>query len=132
MPVQANIKVHPTWFRRFGAIWTPSVVVLDAGGVERWRVEGYLPKREFHAQLMMALARISAMQKRWPDAEQRYGEVVDHFADTTAAAEALYWRAVSAYRRTTDHGVLTAMAKEMAARHPHSSWALKASVWNGQ
>jgi hypothetical protein len=116
-------------FRRFNALWTPTVIILDPAGNERWRVEGFLPRREFHAQLEMGLARIVAIRKRWADAEPLYAHIVETFGDTHVAAEALYWRGISAYQVTREHATLERMAIELTSRFPQSEWALKASVW---
>lgn len=131
MPFQANVNdpAERTAFRRFGAIWSPSIVILDAEGVERYRIEGFLPAREFHAQLHMALARIVAMRKRWAAAEPLYARIVEEFGDTGAAPEALYWRGVSAYQGRRDHTALVTMAIEMKQKYPASEWAIKAGVW---
>ena len=116
-------------FRRFAAIWTPSVIVLDFDGAERWRIEGYLPRDEFFAQLKMALARLRASRKRWADAEPCYARVIEEHPGTTAVPEAIYWRGISQYRQTNDHAVLEALAQELSAQHPESVWTIKASVW---
>ncbi|HYO79380.1 MAG TPA: hypothetical protein VE010_23140 [Thermoanaerobaculia bacterium] len=131
IPFQANIHDHAqrTAFRRFGALWTPSVLILDADGVERFRIEGFLPKREFHAHLAMALARLVTARKRWADAEPHYARIVEEFADTTVVPEALYWRGVSAYQGRRDHVALETMATEITARFPGNVWAIKAAVW---
>jgi hypothetical protein len=129
IPVESHIKEHPVNFHRFDAAWTPTVLVMDSDGKERWRIEGYLTTREFRAQLEVALARLAFMRKRWADAEQRYGQVVERYGDTAAAPEAVYWRGVSRYKATSDHTVLGAVAKELQSRYPQSVWAQKASVW---
>jgi hypothetical protein len=129
VPVEAHIKEHPAWFKRFGAIWTPTVLVLDSDGAERWRIEGYLPKNELRAQLEMALARIAATHKKWSDAEQRYAAVVDHYGETSVVPEALYWRDVARYNQSHDHVPLQSVARELRDRYPDSIWAQKASVW---
>jgi hypothetical protein len=128
--VEAHIKEHPAYFHRFGALWTPTVLVLDANGMERLRIEGYLPKTEFRAQLEMGLARVAFMQKQWADAERRYAEVVERYPDSKVAPEALYWRGVSHYKRTNDHTVLGETANTFAEKYQDSVWALKASVWS--
>ena len=51
IPVKIHVKEQPATFKRFGAQWTPTLVVLDPDGTERYRFEGYLPAREFLAQL---------------------------------------------------------------------------------
>ena len=106
------------------------MLILDPQGEERWRVEGYLPKKEFRAQLEMGLARIDFMRKRWDEAEQRYARVVEDYGDTVAAPEAVYWRGVSKYKRTNDHTVLGEVAEQLTQKYGESVWAQKASVWS--
>lgn len=130
MPVSIHIKEQPVLFRRFGAIWTPTVLIYDADGAERWRIEGYLSRPEFHAQLQMGLGRIAAMRKHWKDSEELYNRVVEEHAGTTAVPEAIYWRGVSRYRQTNDHETLAEVEKELRP-YADSVWAIKASVWKG-
>jgi outer membrane protein assembly factor BamD (BamD/ComL family) len=111
-------------------VWTPTALILDSDGKERWRVEGYLPKDEFRAQLEMGLARIAFMHKQWADAEQRYSQVIGRYPDTAAAPEAVYWRGVAQYKRTNDHTVLGGVAEQLTQGYPDSAWAQKASVWS--
>lgn len=127
--MEAHIKEHPAYFHRFDAVWTPTVLVMDSDGVERWRIEGYLPKNEFRAQLEMGLARVAFMHKQWAEAEQRYAQVVARYPDTIAAPEAVYWRGVCRYKGTNDHTALGKVAKELMQKYQGSEWALKASVW---
>ena len=50
--------------------------MLDENGKERHRIEGYLPKDEFAAQLLLGLARVAFMQKKWVDSEKLYDEIL--------------------------------------------------------
>jgi hypothetical protein len=131
VPLGAHIKEHPAWFKRFDAIWTPTILVMDADGHERWRIEGYLPKDEFRAQLEMGLARVDATQKKWDAAGRRYAHVAEAYPNAKVAPEALYWRDVSTYNATHDHVPLQNVAKELRERYPDSEWTMKASVWGG-
>ncbi len=131
LPLESHIKEHPAWFHRFDATWTPTVLVLDPKGNERHRIEGYLPKNEFQAQLDMGLARIAFKDKKWADAERIYGEVLDKYPETSSAPEARYWRAVSRYKATNDHTVLAQVAQELHQKSPESVWAKKAIPWLG-
>ena len=106
------------------------MLIIESSGKERWRIEGYLPKNEFRAQLELGLARISFMEKQWADAEQKYDQVIERYAETAAAPEAVYWRGVSQYKRTNDHTVLGGVAEELGEKYPESVWAQKASVWS--
>ena len=130
MPVEAHIKEHPAYFHRFGAVWTPTVLILDSDGTERLRVEGYLPRDEFRAQLEMGLARVAFMRKQWAEAERRYADVVERHPDSKVAPEAVYWRGVSRYKQTNDHTVLGEVPDQLNEKYPDSVWALKASVWS--
>jgi hypothetical protein len=81
----ADIKKHPAYFHRFDVLWTPTVLILDANGIERERSEGYLPNNEFRARLEMGLARIVFMYKLWGEAERCYDQVAERYSNTTAA-----------------------------------------------
>ena len=104
---------------------------MDPEGRERWRVEGYLPRRDFRVELEMGLARVAVMAKRWEDAQARYQRIVDEYGDARRAPEALYWRYTSEYSRTHDHHVLQEAWRQLHERYPGSEEAVKASVWAG-
>lgn len=110
-------------------LWTPTALIIDPQGKERFRVEGYLPKSEFRAQLELGLARIAFMTKQWAEAERKYAEVAERYPKTGAAPEAVYWRGVSHYKGTNDHTVLGEVAKELKANYPETISTLKSSVW---
>jgi hypothetical protein len=55
--------------------------------------------------------------------------VVENYADTTSAPEAIYWKAVCNYKRTNDHTVLGDVPKQLQEKYPTSVWALKAIPW---
>ena len=129
MPLEAHIKEHPAWFHRFDAVWTPTILVMDSDGVERSRVEGYLPKNWFRAHLEMGLARVAFMHKKWSEAEKAYAGVAEHHADTAMAPEAIYWRGVSHYKATNDHIVLGEVAAELKQKYPDTEWTLKSLPW---
>ena len=125
--MQAHIKERGPLFHRFGVLWTPTVLFLDPSGVERRRMEGYLPRDAFFGELYLGLARVSFMRKDWAEAERVYDEVVSRLPDSAAAPEAMYWRAVSRYKRTNDHIPLQEVAKQL--KGTDAMWASKASVW---
>jgi TolA-binding protein len=98
--------------------------------VERLRIEGYLPREEFRAQLEMGLARVAFMRKQWAEAGRRYAQVVERYPDSKVAPEAVYWRGVSRYKATNDHTVLGEVPEQLKEQYADSVWALKASVWS--
>jgi TolA-binding protein len=132
LPVKAHIKEHPSWFHRFEAVWTPTVLLLDSEGKERARLEGYLPNEDFKAALEWGLGRIAFVHKKYDDAERWYGDVVTRFGRSHSAPGAMYWRAVARYKATHDHTVLGKVAEELRSTYPSSEWASKAIPWLAQ
>ena len=130
IPVKIHIKEQRPTFQRFRAEWTPTQIVLDLEGVERHRVEGYLPVEDFLAQLELGLAKVALGLKRYDDAERRFLAVFEKYPRTPAAPEARYWAGVSAYKAKGSGDPLRATAKALQERYPESEWARKASVWD--
>lgn len=82
---------------RFSAQWTPTILILDPDGVERHRIEGFLPADDFLAQLMLGLGHAAFKREDWKEAERRFREVLERFPDGETAPEALYWAGVARY-----------------------------------
>ena len=102
---------------------------MDPKGVERQRIEGYLPKEWFRARLEMGIARVAFMHKKFADAQKQYTEIADRYSNLALAAEASYWRAVSQYKATNDHAALGEAANELAEKFPDDEWRLKSLPW---
>jgi hypothetical protein len=131
IPVKIHIKENAAGFERFGAQWTPTIIINDPGGAERYRFEGYLPVDEFLAQLQLGLAKVAFTNNDFGKAEQLYREIVERFRSSAAAPDALYWAGVSKYKRTNDGGALKDTARAFQSRYADSQWAKKASAWAG-
>lgn len=117
------------WMERFGAEWTPTTLLLDSNGVERHRIEGFLPAPDFAAQILLGMAHAARTAGDFAGAERRYGEVLEKLPDSDAAAEAQYWKGVSRYKATNDASALADTARAFQSRYADSPWAKKASVW---
>lgn len=128
VPVRAHVKDQQDVFERFGAQWTPAVLIVDPPETERHRFEGFLPKEDYLAQLRLGLAHAARARGEFSDAEKRYREVADGGSDEVAA-EALYWAGVSRYKATDDAAALGDTAKAFQSRFTDSPWAKKSSVW---
>lgn len=133
IPARVHVKDDSALFQKYGekynAQWTPTILMLDPGGEEHHRIEGFLPADEFLAQLMLGRAQIAFAQQKWDEAERRFREIVDKFPDTDAAPEALYWAGVAPYKGTNDAAALKRTADAFKDRYQDTSWAKKASVW---
>jgi hypothetical protein len=126
---RAHIKEQPQAFERFGAQWTPTILILDPGGKEQHRIEGFLPAPDFLAQLRLGLAHAAKARGDWAAAARLYGELAQQNSPSEVAAEALYWAGVAQYKATGDPSSLAATARNFESRFSESPWAKKASVW---
>ena len=124
-----HIKENAKNFHRFDAVWTPTVVVMDADDKERWRLEGYLPKDDFRTFLEMGLARVAFIKKGWADAERRYTAVIDNQPDSYYAPQAVYYRGVSRYSASHDAAELAKTGKVLTEQYPGNEWQLRSIPW---
>jgi hypothetical protein len=135
IPVRVHVREQKDDFKRlgerYGAQWTPTILVLDSAGEERHRIEGFLPTEDFLAQLSLGLAHSAFKRGDHAEAEQRFRDVVDSYPGTDAAAEALYWAGVAKYKASGDAAALKETARQFGERYKDTSWAKKASVWRG-
>lgn len=104
-------------------------MILDPNGEERWRLEGYLPKNEFRADLEMGLARLAFIRKDWADAAQRFAKIAEEHPDSKFAPQAVYYAGVSRYSGSHDGGELASTAKELGEKYPGTEWQLRSLPW---
>ena len=133
LPVRIHVREHPELWKavgeRFGVQWTPTILVVDASGEERHRIEGFLPVDDVLAQLQFGLARSAFGNGRFTDAEKLFLAVAEKYPNSEAAPEALYWAGVARYKASGDAAALADTARAFRDRYQQSSWAKKASVW---
>ena len=135
IPVRIHVKEDAEAWKTvgtdLGVQWTPTILITDHGGVERHRIEGFLPAEDFLAQLALGLAKAAFSHGDFTDAEKRFRSVVEAHPKTETAPEALYWAGVSRYKGTNDPTALKDTARAFTERYQESSWAKKSSVWKG-
>ncbi len=133
IPIRVHVKdpdnAYARMSERLNAHWTPTVLILDEDGIERHRIEGFLPVDEFLAQLKLGLAKTAFQRGSFDDAERRFREIVAEHSNSEPAPEALYWAGVSRYKGKGDAAALADTARAFTTRYADSSWAKKASVW---
>ena len=104
-------------------------MVMDPSGEERWRLEGYLPREEFHAYLELGLARVAFMKKDWAAAEKHFSSVLEQYPDSKFAPEAIYYKGVSRYSASHDSAELANTASTLAEKFPGNEWQLRSLPW---
>ena len=135
IPVRVHVKDNRDEFQRLGAKydaqWTPTVLIVDADGQQRHRIEGFLPADDFLSQLGLGSAKAAFSAGDYQRAERLFEDVLTSHPRTEAAPEAQYWSGVSRYKATNDPSALGATYKKFQERYSDSTWAKKASVWKG-
>ncbi len=135
LPALIHARDHREDYKRFGerygVQWTPTILLLDPGGTERHRIEGFLPADDFLAQLMLGLAQAAFKREEWGDAERRFREVVERFPESDAAPEAQYWAGVARYKGCGNHDDLAAGWAKRRGRYPTSPWRVKQFFMEG-
>ncbi len=129
MPVKNHVKENPEGFQRFGAQWTPTVIIADPKGTERYRFEGFLPVDEFLPQVEFGLAKEQFAAGDFTRAEALFRKIVHEQPNSDVAPEALYWAGVSKYKGSGDAKALGQTAAAFESQYQGSVWAKKASIW---
>lgn len=133
VPVRIHVRENADEWKRLGAKygvqWTPTILIVDGDGEERYRIEGFLPVEEFLGQLALGRAHAAFRRQEYTEAEPLFRKVVDEYSQSEAAPEALYWAGVSKYRASNDPGALKATAEAFNTQYSDSLWAKKAAVW---
>ena len=133
VPLRVHVRENAEAWRelsaRYDVQWTPTILLVDADGIERHRIEGFLPVDDFMSQLALGEAHAAFKRKDYTTAEPLFRGVADRFGQSDAASEALYWAGVSKYRAVNDPRALADAAALLRERYPSSTWTTKASVW---
>jgi len=129
IPVKIHIKERPQDFGRFKAEWTPTLILSEADGTERFRFSGFLPENDFLAQLQLGLAKAAFSRGKFEEAQRGFDAVASQYPQSDAAPEAVYWSAVSQYKATGKPEPLQQGGKRLKEKYPQSEWAKKSSVW---
>jgi hypothetical protein len=133
LAARVHVKDQAADFKRFGAAygaqWTPTILMLDPGGVERHRIEGFLPLDDFLSEVWLGLGHIAFHAGAFKDAEGRFEEVLRRLPSSEGAPASQYWAGVSRYKASGDPNDLKATAAAFKKRYQESVWAKKASVW---
>jgi hypothetical protein len=133
IPIRVHVRdpdgLYARVSERLNVHWTPTTLMLDQDGVERHRIEGFLPVDDFLASLKLGLAKSAFQRGSFDEAARWFGEVVAEHPQSEPAPEALYWAGVSRYKGNGDASALAETARAFEGTYADSVWAKKASVW---
>jgi hypothetical protein len=127
VPVQVNTleEASKPTIERFRQVWTPDLRILDAGGLELSRWQGYLPPFEFVPRLLCGLGEARLRSRDEPGAAESYDEALRRFPTALCAPEAQYFLGVARYKASHRADDLLGAWQQLRARYPQSEWRLK-------
>jgi thioredoxin-related protein len=128
VPIRVPFDAKPL-SEQFNVVWTPTLVLLDQDGKEHHRTTGFLPPEELIPSLLLGIGKLHFDKKRLEDAISRFDELLAQYAHSHAAAEAVYYRAVSRYKATNKAEPLKEAYQELQANYPSSEWAQRAAPY---
>lgn len=129
VPVQIDNSqdVNKTLLDGIHHIWTPDVRILNAGGAELYRWDGYLPPAEYAARALTGFAQACLRTRNYARAEQLYVEVLRRFSSSLAAPEAQYYLGVTRYRADPDSNEMLHQWSILRSKYPQSEYRVKQS-----
>ena len=127
VPLQVNLQSDSTLPAKYRVFWTPTIVILDADGIEYYRFYGFLPPDEFIPQLQFGLARMALEKLNFRQASIELKGIVGKHPKSDIAPEAQYWLAVSEYKSTHNVDILLGAWRKLKKDYPDSIWAKKVS-----
>lgn len=127
IPVQLNQRENLEFFTQNKIIWTPTVTICDAQGLEHFRWIGYLPPEEFLPKMKFALAWLALLKQDYGKAAVILKEIASSHKDSLTAPEALYWLGVAKWKASRDFADLSRVWTSLMKTYPNSEAAIKAS-----
>ncbi len=128
--IAVKIPRHELLEQIYRVPWTPTILILDPDGRERFREVGYLPPEDFLAHMNLALGRADFDDKDFSSAASFFQTVVDQHKTSETVPEALYFLGLSRSKMTGGtNDDRRAIWKQLMEECPKSDWAKKVSVY---
>lgn len=114
---QSEPQASQFWVR-----WTPALFVLDPQGHHHHQMIGFVPPEQFLPHLLLGEAMARFAHRRFAEALAALELLLRDHAQSHAAPQAVYFRAICRYRSTKDPSHLKAGHQTLAERYPASEW----------
>lgn len=128
VPVQIETS-NKALVGQFKVTWTPTIILLDADGQEKYRTVGYLPPDDFIATYMVAKGHWHFEAEQYPEAQTMFEEALANYPGSLAAAEAVFFTGVARYKHTHDPKPLRQAYETLTARFPQNEWTRRAEPY---
>ena len=131
VPVQVNIEEADDLAKRFQALWTPNLNMIDDREKRFYHVVGWLPPSEFVAMLKLARGHFLLSREKFDEAATILKDVFDEFPRSIYAPESLYYMGVCRYKASHKVEYLKEDWIMLQRFFPGSEWAMNSNVSGG-
>lgn len=114
---------------RYKVKWTPTLLLLDAEGVEHYRTLGFYPPEELIPSLLMGMGKTSFNRPDRLTACRCFEKILADYPTSSLAPEAVYLNGVSRYIETRDVVNLIGIYDRLATDYPDSRWLTRADPY---
>jgi len=130
LPMQFQTDKDTEIVNRFHVDWTPALILADENGNEVERFVGYLPPKEFMAQLTLSKGLSAFHLGRFAEAKVLFEKIVEEFPDSELIPEAEYFLGAAKFKENGDTYALGEVCHTLMAKYPDSVWTKRCSVWS--
>lgn len=128
VPVRVPFDAKPL-SQEFNVVWTPTLIILDQDKQEHHRTTGFLPPEELIPSLHLGIGKLYFDKQQLEDGVSWFDKLLAQYAGSHAAAEAVYYQAVSRYKLTNKAEPLKEAYQKLQADYPSSEWAKRAAPY---
>jgi tetratricopeptide (TPR) repeat protein len=114
---------------RFKVKWTPTLLILDADGIEHYRTLGFYPPDELIPSLLMGMGKANFNRPDRSAACAYFEQILSSYPASSLAPEAVYLNGVSRYIETKDAANLIGIFDRLEADYPDSPWLTRADPY---
>ena len=101
---------------------TPTVILLDASGIEHHRITGFLPPEEFLPSILLGISKASIYRDRFSAALVLLEKILMDYPKCASVPEAIYLRGVCKYRSTYNSKSLKEAFEKLLVDYPTINW----------
>jgi tetratricopeptide (TPR) repeat protein len=114
---------------KFRIKWTPSLLILDAEGVEHYRTLGFFSPQELIPSLLLGMGKAYFNRPDRTKASNCFERIIADYAPSFQVPEAIYLKGVSQYIETHDVAHLIGIYDRLAADYPGTQWSMRADPY---
>lgn len=120
----------PILAKQFNIKWTPSLLILNAKGIENYRTLGFYPPQDLIPSLLLGMGKAYFNRGDRPAAINYFNRILAAYHDNSLAPEAVYMNGVSNYIQTHDVGHLIDIYDRLEKEYPDSPWLTRAEPYS--